>query len=233
MYYGSSGIETLALLGVLAAFFFSRQNNGSSIPDLVLRRFYVGQAQNGYYVDIAGRPPGLFAWILMKLGLEAETVMRVSAESLTYKHSSLFGQSYTVVPLNAISSTHSGYAKNFWLLMLGVGGLLYGLLQLFSNQAGPGIVLLLIGAFLLFRYWLDKSVTIYVQTTGGAKLGLSFSRSLIEGVALDAKQAINAIMVINRLIQHARGLGNEYHDDMSDFEAKPKRPPVRVAIERE
>lgn len=118
--YGSSGIEVLVLLGLAAGFFF-RQKSNSSIPNLVLRRFYVGQAQNGYYIDIAGRPTGLIAWILMKLGLEAETVMRVSADSLTYKSSSLFGQAYSVVPLNAISSTHSGYVKNFWLLALSVG----------------------------------------------------------------------------------------------------------------
>jgi hypothetical protein len=230
--YGSSGIEVLALVG-LAAFFFFRQKGNSSIPNLVLRRFYVGQAQNGYYVDIAGRPPGLIAWILMKLGLEAETVMRVSADSLTYKSSSLFGQAYSVVPLNAISSTHSGYLKNFVVLLLGTGALLFGLSSLFSRNGALGVAMIVVGAFLLFRYWISKNVTIYVQTTGGATLGLSFSRSIIEGVALDAKQALNAIMVINRLIQHARGLSSEYHDDMSDFEAKPKRPPVRVSVERD
>lgn len=102
----------------------------------------------------------------------------------------------------------------------------------FSSIIGGLIFSMLVGGFLLFRYWISKNVTIYVQTTGGATLGLSFSRSIIEGVALDAKQALNAIMVINRLIQHARGLGSD-HDDMGEFEAKPKRPPVRVAVERD
>ncbi len=157
---------------------------------LVLRRFHIDE--NGkVIIDITGRQPGLMAWLLTRMGLDTETSLRVTRSVLYFKSSSLFGTTYNTVPLTMIASTHCGYTKNAALLILGLFLTIFGL---------PTIIGSIIGIILLVGYVFSKKLTIYLETSGGMIIGLSFRRSVIENVRVDIDQALKTTHLINRLV---------------------------------
>jgi len=161
---------------------------------LVLRKFEVNQ-KGDPLIDITGRQSGIVAWALVAMGLDAETTLTVTRTTLTFKSSSFFGTTYNTVPLSMICSTHAGYTKSAPLLIFGLFLTIFGL---------PTIILSLVGIVMLIAYWLSKQLTIYVETTGGMIIGLSFKRSVIENVKVDIDQALKTTHLINRLVLYSQ-----------------------------
>ena len=186
------------VLGLLAF----RGRGGISIvgPTLVLRRFNIDEGASAkVLVDIAGRAEGITAWLLTIVGIDAETSLKVTGKEVSFKSSSLFGQTHQVVPLPSVSSTHCGYSKPIGYLVIGVifliGGILTGL-----NQYNGGLIIIIgviLGATFLLAYYLSKKIVISLETSGGIVMGLSFKRSVIENVSIDMEQALKVIGIVN------------------------------------
>jgi hypothetical protein len=205
------GILNLIITAVVVAVFFligiglAKRGGGIRItgPTLVLRKFKIIEDSSAdLLVDIVGRASGLTTWLLTVIGFDAETSLKVTKQEISFKSSSLFGQTLQVVPLPSASSTHCGYSKPIGYLIAGaiilIGGIITGLVQ----RGGGAIILfsLIIGGIFLVAYYLSKKIVISVETSGGIILGLSFKRSVIENVGVDIEQALKAIMIVNQKI---------------------------------
>ena len=170
---------------------------------LVLRRYAIDE-RGKFLVDIVGRQSGIIAWMLVTMGLDVETKLQVTRQSLSFKASSFFGTNYNTIPLTSISSTHCGYTKSASALFsaIALGGL--GLVQFLAGTSGLGIILLIVAAFFFISYWLSKTLTIFIETSGGTMIGLAFKRSLIENVQVDIEEALRTINLINRAVLAAQ-----------------------------
>lgn len=184
-------------------------------PTLVLRRFKVDETPSAnLYVDIAGRRSGIIAWILTVIGFDAETSLKSTGQNITFKSSSLFGQIHRVVPLSKISSTHCGYSKPIGYLIIGVIFIVIGVLSNFFPmrilwQFGLFgslclILGLVIGGIFLIAYWLSKKMTMFLETSGGMTIGLTFKRSVIENVPVDINKALKAISILNQKVMESQ-----------------------------
>jgi len=174
-------------------------------PTLVLRKFRVEESSpDGVVIEIVGRTSGLMAWLLTKLGFDAETRLKVTESEISFKSGSLFGQMIQTAPLTNISSTHCGYSKPIWYLILGGIFIIGGIGGMMENGIGALISGLIIGGIFLFLYWLSKKMTMSFETSGGIIMGLIFKRSVIENVAVDIHKAEQAIEIINKKVIEAQ-----------------------------
>jgi hypothetical protein len=204
------GVLELIVLAVVVLVLVGRglaRRGGGGIlisgPTLVLRRFKIDETSTAnVLVDIVGRASGITAWLLTVMGFDAETSLKVTDKEVSFRSSSLFGQTHQVVPLPSVSSTHCGYSKPIGYLIVGaiflIGGILSGL-----GESGGGTVILsglVIGGILLIAYYLSKKIVISIETSGGMVLGLSFKQSVIENVSVDMEQALKAIRIVNQKV---------------------------------
>lgn len=182
-------------------------------PSLVLRRFNLNEsAPDGIAVDIEGRASGLISWLLTILGLDAITTLKVTDKDLSFRSSSLLGQTHQVAPLPNISSTHCGYSKPIGYLVIGILIALAGIVAGFAQHGGgpaggsgmAGLPLIVIGLVFIIAYFLSKKLTISIETSGGMVMGLTFKRSVIENVKVDIQKALSAIQLINRKVVEAQ-----------------------------
>lgn len=176
-------------------------------PTLVLRRFKVNDTPStDVAVDIAGRAPGVVAWLLTIMGFDAETTLKTTNKEVSFKSSSLFGQTNHVVPLQMVSSTHCGYSMPVQYLIIGALFLIGGIYSSigYNTNGWETTLLLLIGIVFLVAYWLSKKLVIYIETSGGMVLGLSFKRSIVENVSVDLEQALKAIGIVNQKVLEAQ-----------------------------
>jgi hypothetical protein len=202
-------IEMIVVVGlILAGVWLSRRSEAGvniSGPTLVLRRFEIDELPAAeVLVDIVGRAPGVMAWLLTTLGIDAETSLQVTEQEVSFQSASLSGQIHHVVPLPSVSSAHCGYSKSISCLTLGtvlvLGGMVLG--AALGKEGGGWMALLglLIGGAFLVAYWLSKKIIISFETHGGLFLGLAFQRSLIENVPVDMEQARRAIRIVNERV---------------------------------
>lgn len=203
------GMPVLMIIGAVGFIIIGggllRRAGGNTVAGstLVLRKFKINEdSSTDLFVEIVGRASGLTAWLVTVIGFDAETILKVTKQEISFKSSSLFGQTHQVVPLQCISSTHCGYSKPIGYLFLGViimiGGIFAGL-----DQRGGGSIdlfLIIFGGIFLVAYYLSKKIVISIETSGGLLMGLSFKRSLIENVDVDIEQALKAIMIVNSKI---------------------------------
>lgn len=169
-------------------------------PILVLRKFIIEEDQSSnVLVDIVGRASGITAWLLTVIGLDAETSLKVTDKEVSFKSSSVSGQTHQVVPLPSVSSIHCGYSKSISYLILGAIVLLTSLFTVLDQGGGGAFFLigLIIGGVFLVAYYLSKKIVVSVETSGGIVLGLSFKRSVIENVSVDIDKALKAIEIVN------------------------------------
>lgn len=175
-------------------------------PTLVLQKFYVGQAQEGNYVNITGRPPGFVALLLNMIGLEGSTTLSVTKNNVRFRNVSLFGETHLFAPLNQIASTECGYTKPIGLLLVGGLLVLFGLSGLFSGDGGAlfgGLVMIVIGGVIAAQYFFRRRITITLETTGGKSFGLAFRRGLVENVDVTLEDAVQVINVVNQLVNRS------------------------------
>jgi hypothetical protein len=202
--FGSIGVPELLVLGVLAglaSLFMRRGALAIGGPVLVLRKFEVNAAGSPA-VTIEGRPSGLVAWLLTRLGLDTLTTLTVTDHQLSFKSASLSGEIHHVVPSTEISSTHCGYSQPIWLLILGGVILLFSMLSAMNsnNAARTFVGGLLLAGVLGVSYLFQRKIAISVETTGGMVMGLAFKPSAIEHVSVNLSQALQAADRINRIV---------------------------------
>jgi len=203
---GMPELIIIAVVGfILIGGGLARRGGGIRIagPTLVLRKFNINEdPSSNLLVDVIGRASGITAWLLTAIGFDAETSLKVTGQEVSFKSSSLFGQTHQVVPLPSVSSTHCGYSKPIGYLILGAIILIGGIITGLSQRGGGPLILfgLIIGGIFLVAYYLSKKIVISIETSGGILLGLSFKRSVIENVGVDIEQALKAIMIVNRKV---------------------------------
>ncbi len=188
----------ILLIGIFRAI-GSKKNVTST---LILRRFKIEESTfaGDTLVEIVGRTSGFMGWLLTILGLSPETTFIVSRTKVSYKGSSLSGETHQVVPLPSVASTHCGYTKSILLLILGIiillGGLYVGFTS-YGNESTPILFGLIVGGIFLVSYWLSKKITIQIETSGGLMMGIAFKRSIIENIPIDIEQALKVIKTVN------------------------------------
>ncbi len=192
---------------------------------LVLRRFhYEFNPTDGVYVDIAGRPSGLLGWILTTVGWDQETRLRVTPKDIAHVSAGLAGRSRTAVPMSHVACTSCGFAKSLPMLLLGCTGVVLALLILISNGgAAPMMAMLVLGGLFLFGYWLSSRFYITIQPSGGAAIGVTFKRSVIENVAVDFDRAAEVVQIINDLVLGRKPQGPS---ESAPVHAGPARSPA-------
>ena len=158
-------------------------------PALVLKSFTVDRSTGS--VSIVGRAPGLAAWFLQLIGIDATTELVVTSQEVRLNASSLFGQLSTVTPMKHVALVRAGYAKPVQFLIL-------ALVTIYTC-----ILPFVFGAL----YYLEKRILVQVETTGGAVISIAFKRSIIEGVEVDVENAREVMAIINQHISNANRLG--------------------------
>jgi ribosomal protein L40E len=238
--FGMGGYNSFApLIFIIVAGFFigivwrliaSRGGMGihTNLTTLVLRSFKIDESPNAEtIIEITGRKEGLIQWFLTVIGINPEISFRFANDDILFKSASLFGQSYSSVPLPSVSSTHCGYSKPLGFLVFGVFFILFGIffgMVIASQSGGAGILIfvlgLIFGVLFLILYWLRKKIYIAIHTKGGLSLGLSFKRSIMENISVDFEQAVRVIKIINRKITGSQS--KSYNSIIENIEINEK-----------
>lgn len=148
-------------------------------------------------VLLVGRRGGLLGWFRALIGLDDTVTLGISAEGVTVDRTSLSGRLGESVPMSAVSNLGAGYLKPIGFLLIAlltlplVGDLFQRLLEtsdvaervLFAWRLA-GSVVGFVG--LVAAYFLRKCVIVHVIADSGFGVEVAFSRSLVEGVAMDA-----------------------------------------------
>lgn len=170
---------------------------------LVLRRFQIDETGiSGAHVWIEARQQGIFNFLLTLIGLDPTTTLKVSRGSISFQNSSVFGSSQISTPLPNIGAFIGGYKKPFFSLLFGVIFSFFGLLVTGAGET-LGILGLIVGLAFLLHYYLQKTMYIGFETSGGATYGFAFKASLIEGVNVNIDRVSSTIDYVNSLISSA------------------------------
>lgn len=172
---------------------------------LVLRRFQIDETgTSGANVWIEARQPGLVSFLLTLVGLDPNSSLRVTRGSISFRNSSVFGMNQVSTPLANVGAFVGGYKKPFWALVF--SGLMFfiGLSLIFTEDGG-----MLFGFFSfltivgLVYYYLQKTMFMGFETSGGGTYGFAFKASVLEGVGVDIKRVESTIAFVNTLISSA------------------------------
>ena len=169
---------------------------------LVLRKFIVSTSagkSDEAIVEIEGRKPGLIAWLLTAMGIDATTSLVITRRDITFRAGSFFGEMNSMMPMTAVATAHGGYSKPVEYLIAAGGLLLGGLGMLGEDEGWLGLVFLIGAGFFAAMYSLEKRMALSVESSGGAVFGLVFKRSLIEGVAVDVNKVKEVIAIIREM----------------------------------
>ena len=220
----------LILLGVGAAFLlwlFGGIGRAARSHTLVLKKFVLNDTPGSQVlVEIQGRAAGFLGWLLALLHLGADTSLLVTDRQIVFRKGSLGGEHHSIVPLSAVSSTHCGFAKPLWALVVGlllIMWALFGLLGVMWGAAraantpffdstpiaaGLFIVLLetVIAGALIVYYYVSRRLTLTVESEGGLLAGLVFKRSLVENATIDLPQTMGVVRTINTRVMQMRSL---------------------------
>ena len=107
-------------------------------------------------------------------------------------------------PLANIGAFVGGYKKPFWALVFSGLMLFAGLSFAFTEDGGAlfGIFAFLALVGLLY-YYLQKTMFMGFETSGGGTYGFAFKASVLEGVGVDIKRVESTIAYVNSLISSA------------------------------
>ncbi len=172
---------------------------------LVLRRFQIDETgMSGANVWIEARQPGIVSFLLTMVGLDPNSSLRVTRGSISFQNSSVFGMNQVSTPLANIGAFVGGYKKPFWALVFSGLMMLTGLSLAFTEDGGIlfglFVFLALIG---LIYYYLQKTMFMGFETSGGGTYGFAFKASVLEGVGVDIKRVEGTIAYVNSLISSA------------------------------
>ena len=170
----------------------------------MLRRFQIAETwASGANVWIEARQPGITSFLLTVVGLDPNSSLRVTRGSISFQNSSVFGMNQVSTPLANIGAFVGGYKKPFWALVFSLMMFLFGLI--FGLEFGATaftffIFLTLVG---LVYYYLQKTMFMGFETSGGGTYGFAFKASVLEGVGVDIKRVESTIAYVNSLISSA------------------------------
>ena len=177
---------------------------------MVISEWHAGHQPNdqGEYVSIRGRAPGLISWVLSTLGVERGVRLVATTKHIQFKEGDLGGSSTRIIHLDKISSTYYGYKKPWaqaFTIIWVLGGILAPICAaLTKSETGAVIgVLLSIGIAALY-YALNKRMTVGVVEQSGIVNQIVFKRSVLEGLKLDEESSAQASDVIQWLMDAAR-----------------------------
>lgn len=148
---------------------------------------------------VRGRAGGLVGWLLTKLGLSPDVELLLSETDVSIRTAGLRGITRNVVPLTQVASTWSAYAKPWWALLIAAVAAWWGVTGLGSDFFAA-FFFLVVAAGAAAYYYLSKTTVLMVETTGGSQYGLSFKRSVIEGVGIDMATAERMAARLNRQV---------------------------------
>jgi hypothetical protein len=153
--------------------------------------------EDGAYVEIVARQPGLIAWLLALFHIDPRFSLRVNYDKIIYEARSLFGYRRIVLPIASVSSLHFGYAKPwkqviFWLIMFGLAASVAWRLEHYA--AGTLIMLAAVLVAVLIMIF-KRSLEIGVREQEGSDYSLELKRSVIEGQEIN-EQALERITEI-------------------------------------
>jgi hypothetical protein len=219
------GIGAWLLLTVTGGGMRGRTNTG---PSLVLRRFGAhAEPCDGEFVTIVGREPGLVAWLLTALGLDAEWRLIVSGKTVAFRKTSLYGEQESLVALDDIASAHCGYKKPIGLLVaaaaLGVLSLVAAAYLSGARTSQFALIPLVLAVILAILYFTQKSLSVGIETKGGMMLSLNFRPSIIENVRVDIEQTRYAVRIINALISEKGAMSAIVAVDVAEPPAKAQQ----------
>lgn len=213
--FGIGMAEFLILAGILvvlgaAAYRLAKAREVGG-PALALTRFRINEsASDGPLLEIAGRRGGLMGWLLTSLGIDIETSLVLHQRELSFKSTSFFSKTISLVPLTRVASTHCGHVKPFIPLVLAIMSFLGGSI-IFLNErdlSGAWMASFAVGVIALLVYKFGQKVMLSVETTGGKLLALAFKRSIIEGVNFDLDRALEVVEILNRQVLAMNGRGD-------------------------
>ena len=160
----------------------------------------------GSYVRIVGRAPGIISWLLAALGIDPTVTMRATATKIVYEVGSLSGRSRRIIPLAKISSLHYGYLKP-WISALALAVFLSFLLgaigvtmQPDSSVAIIAVAILVSFVIAIVYYLLNKQLTVGIVEVGGVGSAITFKRSIIENKKINESEAEHVCKLIEALM---------------------------------
>jgi hypothetical protein len=175
---------------------------------LVVKKWYADARpnENGLYVEILARKPGVVAWLFTLIGIDDTHYLGVFFDKIIIQKSSLEGFKKTIVPIDSVSFTYFGFKKPWKKALI----LFFALVILSVFLASTGI---LVGSVIVagIYYFLNQQLVIGISEQSGKNLGLnSLKRSLIEGEGVTVERLDLATKIIATLIdQHkVRDSGN-------------------------
>ena len=129
--------------------------------------------------------------------------LKVTRGSISFRNSSVFGMNQVSTPLANIGAFVGGYKKPFWALVFSFF-MLFGVLFGMGEGSGGITVFFAVLALLgLLFYYLQKTMFMGFETSGGGTYGFAFKASVLEGVGVDIKRVESTIAYVNSLISSA------------------------------
>lgn len=174
---------------------------------LVLKTWKVGVDpvdDDGNYVAVSGRKSGLMSWFLALVGVDPTTTIKIGAERVEFRESSLAGSNIRMIPLQGVCSTYYGYHKPWKEAFAIVVFFFFVSIGLRGAQA-PFIIALIIAvmgiSFGIFYYFLNRTLTLGFVENSGVLSGIQFKRSVIENVDVNEEQVRFLCQITQGLIE--------------------------------
>jgi hypothetical protein len=155
---------------------------------------------DGNLVTIIGRQSGLLSWLLTLIRIDPEIGFIATAKDLRFYHKSLFNEKNIVMTLRNVSHINCGYSRPFWYLVFAVLSLLAFVVDIMNADDIAGVFYLIVAIVLLLMFYFNKSITIMVETNGGATYKVKFKPSFIENVDVNLEKTKQVVELINSQI---------------------------------
>jgi hypothetical protein len=185
------------IVGMIIILSFARFFMQRNVSSMVLKKFSLNQnPDDGNFVSIIGRKSGLLSWLLTLIGLDPQVEFIVATKDLRFYNKSLFGEKNIVMTLKNVSHINCEYSRPFWYLVFAI----LSLIMFLIGDSGIALGFLVIAIILLLVFYFNKSITIMVETFGGAIYKVKFKPSLIENVNVNLDKARKVVELINSQI---------------------------------
>ena len=171
---------------------------------LVLQQFRLAQQPQPAAlpsVEIVGRRQGVVAFVLGLLGFSPITRLTLAGMELRCESTSLSGRRMQVIPIRQVANLAAGIHKPIGNLVSAVVLNWMGISYAIQHRTFlPITVTLVAGIVLVVLYALSKKFFIEIHSQGGPPISLLFKPNVLEGIPIDADQAMAVIGVIRDLV---------------------------------
>jgi len=212
---GSGLLASLLLVFLACAGFELWRLRGKGLATIVEDFRLDPAGESGVRIFIRARAAGVIGKILHTLGLERGTLLTVTDQEISLDRVGLTGFKSQYVPIDHVASSGCEFYRALSFLALAFLSCGFGFFSflvsldasndyarqdafraatplLLSSAAWTGIL------YLVYRF--SKRVVLSVETFGGARIGLSYKRSIIDGAAVELEQAVQAVLLLNSAI---------------------------------